>query len=430
MKDRRKNRPPIRAITDVSLPPAHIWTLRNGLPVYGARLGTQEIVRIELVCWAGRPYELQPLTAMAAGQLLKEGTRRRSGRELAEFFDFYGANLRIPFQMDTTNVVLYCLNRHLETVLPVLAEMIAEPAFPADELASLVRRRKQSLLEDLSQNDVVAYRQITECFFGPDHPYGYNSSAARYDELAVAGIAEHHQRLVHAGNGFIVLSGQVTPAVEAQLDRYLGDLPVGLAAADPALTPKTESPRTIYLPRPNTAQTAIRIGRRLFSRQHPDAHGLYVLANLLGGYFGSRLMENLREDKGYTYNVSASYDSLRWDGSFQIDAEVGNEVVEGTRREIFHEMDRLREELVPAAEMDMLRNYLMGSSLSMIDGPFNWAETVRTLLSEGLPLSAFAELVSTIQTITPEQLRELAQRYFDPGQMWEVTVGEPADNKR
>jgi predicted Zn-dependent peptidase len=426
MHDRRKQRPPIKALTEVRLPPAEVWTLRNGMPVYSAALGTQEIIRLELVFWAGRPYEQQPLTAMAAAHLLKEGTRHRPGRELAEFFDFYGANLRLPFQMDTTNVVLYCLNRHLETVLPVLAEMIAEPAFPPEELASLVRRRKQSLLEDLSQNDVVAYRQITECFFGAGHPYGYNSSPAAYDQLTAPLLAAHHQRLVHASNGFIVLSGQVTPVVTAQLDRYLGDLPRGVAPPDPALPEQPEQPRQLFIARPNTAQTAIRIGRRLFSRQHPDAHGLYVLANLLGGYFGSRLMENLREDKGYTYNVSASYDSLRWDGSFQIDAEVGNEVVEATRREIFSEISRLQDELVPPAEMDMLRNYLMGACLSMVDGPFNWAETVRTLLSEGLPLSAFAELVDTILHIQPRQLQELARRYLQTSDCWEVIVGTGA----
>lgn len=133
-------------------------------------------------------------------------------------------------------------------------------------------------------------------------------------------------------------------------------------------------------------------------------------------------MENIREDKGYTYNISAAYDTLRFDGTFQIDTEVSTEYVEPTLIEIQRELKRLREEPIPAEELQMLRNYLMGSFLTMVDGPFNWAETIRTLKAENLSVEALQALIQTVQNIQPDTLQELAQRHLQEADLWTVVV--------
>jgi predicted Zn-dependent peptidase len=415
--------PPILPVRRIELPPVKKGSLSNGLPFYQIDMGTQELVRIELVFWAGRPYEKHPLVARTTSSLLKEGTLYHSGTDIAEKFDYYGAGLSTPFQMDTSNVVMYALNKRLPQVLPLFMEVLNSPLFSTNDLTAFAKRRQQSLKEDLSKSEVLAYRHITECYFGQQHPYGYNSSSDQYDQLQISWLQEHYDRCYNAQNGFVLISGCLDSKTEKYIHEALAQLRQGSAQQPNHFEQQKQTPSSIRLPAQQTSQTAIRIGRRLFSRQHPDADGMYILSHLLGGYFGSRLMENIREDKGYTYNISASYDTLRFDGSFNIETEVSPEFVEPCLREIRHEINRLQQELVPAAELEMLRNYLMGAFLTMIDGPFNWSETLRTLLVEQLDTSALKQLIQKVQNIQPEEIRTLAQQYLRAEDLWTVMAG-------
>jgi predicted Zn-dependent peptidase len=419
--------PPIFPVRQIELPPVKQGSLSNGLPFYQINQGTQELVRIELVFWAGRPYEKHPLVARTASSLLKESTLYHTGAAIAEKFDYYGAGLSTPFQMDTANVVMYALNKQLPQVLPLFIEVLNSPAYLPKELAAYVNRRQQSLKEDLSKSEVLAYRHITECYFGSQHPYGYNSSPDQYDQLRTSWLKEHHDRCYNAQNGFALISGHFDSTTEKLIHQALAQLRQGQAQQPHHLEPSQQSPQLIRLAARNTSQAAIRMGRRLFPRQHPDADGMYIVAHLLGGYFGSRLMENIREDKGYTYNISAAYDSLRFDGTLQIETEVSPEFVEPCLREITHEIQRLQQELVPAEELEMLKNYLMGAFLTMIDGPFNWAETIRTLLVEQLDTSALNQLIQKVQNIQAEEIRSLAQQYLRPEDLWTVIAESSAE---
>lgn len=419
----RRQAPPIRAIERLQLPPILTYRLSNGMPVYEIRLGTQEVVKLEVIFHAGRPYEVKKLVARATAAQVKEGSRQHHSVEIDEHFDFYGSSLSVPSNLDTANLVLYSLTKHFGQVLPMVAEILADPVFPEEELLQFRQRNQRRLLVDLSKPDVVAYRQITECIFGESHPYGYNSRPADYDQLTRADLSDHHRRLFNAGNGFILISGKTDDALLSLLDQHLGQaIPPGPAAvASPVVT--TRPPGQIHLPFPDRVQAAIRIGRRLFNRQHADYPGLYVLNTILGGYFGSRLMANIREEKGYTYNIYSLLDNMRFDGGLYIGTEVGNEFVEDTLRQIYREMEELQETLVEEEELEMVRNYLLGNFLTMLDGPFNVSEVVKTLLTDGVPPAHFDELVATVQTIDAPALRSLAQQYLNRQDMWEVVVG-------
>ena len=418
-----KNQPPaIYPVQEIKLPAVDTHVLSNGLTCYHINRGTQDVIRVEFVCWGGRPFEQHPLVARATAALLKEGSKGRQGKSIAEHFDYYGAGLSVPFQMDTGNLAMFSLVRQLPQVLPVFVELLCEPLYSSTDLASYQRRKQQSLREDLGKAEVVAYRQITECFYGSDHPYGYNSSEEAFAALQTDWLKEHHQRCFHAGNAFVIISGHFDEATANYVHQELAQIPSREAVATPQYNLTDHPPKAVRIPHPAGGQAAIRVGRRLFNRTHADAQGMYVLTQLLGGYFGSRLMENIREDKGYTYNISAAYDTLRFDGTFQIDTEVSTEYVEPTLIEIWRELKRLREEPIAKEELQMLRNYLMGSFLTMIDGPFNWAETVRTLKAENMPIEALQELVHTVQNIQPRQLQDLAQQYLQDADLWTVVV--------
>jgi predicted Zn-dependent peptidase len=182
-------------------------------------------------------------------------------------------------------------------------------------------------------------------------------------------------------------------------------------------------PKAVHISRPDSLQTAIKIGRRAFGRKHPDFNGLFVLNTILGGYFGSRLMTQIREKKGFTYNIYSTLDAYLDDGCLYIATEVDTVNAAATVRAIFSEMKKLREKPLPELELEMVRNYLLGMLLNGLDGPLNTSDLVRGMVVEALPWASFSQMVETIRTITPEELKSLAQRYFKAEDFWTVTAG-------
>ena len=419
----RTSPPPIRDINQLRLPDIQVHQLDNGIPLYEIQMGTQDVIKLEIVFQAGRPYERKQLAARATSSLLREGTRSFSAAQIAEQLDFYGCSLSFPFNLDTCNVILYSLNKHFGRVMPILEEILAAPSFPEAELNAFIKRNQHRLEVDLAKNDVVAYREITELIFGEGHPYGYNSFPETYGALKRDDLLEHFSRLFNSGNCMAFISGKSSPEIiDMASERLSRAIPQGPAArAASAGSPETPCARKIQ--RPETVQTAIRIGRRLFNRQHEDYPGMYVLNTILGGYFGSRLMGNIREEKGYTYNIYSMLDAMLLDGYLYVGTEVGNEFVADTLRQIYVEMARLQEEPVEEEELAMVRNYLMGNFLTMLDGPFNVSEVIRTQAVEGLPLSYFESMAEAVRNITAGELQRLAQRYLRREDMWEVVVG-------
>ena len=422
MPDRTKA-PKVREIESLQLPAVHHYELDNGIPVYAVDLGTQDVVKLEVVFRAGRPYEQKRLAARATARQIREGSKRYSAADVAEALDFYGCTLSIPFQLDHSIFSLYSLSKHFAPGLQLLTDLLRQPTFPEKELDAFRLRNQRRLAVDLSKNDVIAYRQVTEEIFGESHPYGYNSQPSTYGALRREDLIAHHQRLYNRQNCCVFLSGRVTKTVMQQVNEaFSRAIPNGPLAYAQVSAPLPQR-KTLRIDRPDTLQSALRISRPLFNRQHPDYQGLYVLNTILGGYFGSRLMANIREDKGYTYNIYSSVDTMQYGGQFMIGTEVGQDVVEDSLAQIYLEMERLQQEPVGEAELRMVRNYLLGSFLTLLDGPFNVADVVRTQVLEGLPSNYLEQLAKTVRHISPEELQRLAQKYFNKTEMVEVAVG-------
>ena len=422
MKLERTTPPNIKKIDTLKLPEVEKASLSNGMPIYLIEMGTQEVVKIEFAFYAGRPYEKSPLAGRATASLIKEGSRKFTSENIAEQFDYYGCTLSIPTNLDTSNLIFYSLNKHLPSVLPILADVLQSPSFIQSELENFQKRNIQRLAEDLTKNEVLSYREITELIFSPQHPYGYNSDADMYRNINRSDLIKHHQHCYNAQNGAIFVSGKITPDIINMIDDYFSEaIPVGIPAQ--GHFPKVVStPIEKQIKRKDSLQASIRIGRRLFNRAHPDYQGMYVLNNILGGYFGSRLMTNIREDKGYTYNIYSMIDAMNEDGYFYIGTEAGANFTNETLQEIYKEVRLLQAEPVNDEELEMVRNYLLGNFLTMLDGPFNVSEVVKTLIMEKLPLSSFVSLVKTVQQISASQLQLLAQKYLNKEDMYQVVV--------
>ncbi|HFC00691.1 MAG TPA: insulinase family protein [Phaeodactylibacter sp.] len=420
----RSIQPPIKEISNIHVPDFQEHILDNGIPVYEVHLGTQEILKLEIVFEAGRPFEHQKLVARATAALLREGTATKKGAEIHETVDFYGGTLSVPVNLDTSNIVLYSLTKHFEKLLALLSEILTTPIFPEKELEIFKENSKRQLQLDLTKNDVVAYRILTEKIFGKEHPYGYNSSPEDYDALTRQELFHHFERNFHAGNCTIIVSGKTNAQTINLLNKYIGKNLVRKIPIQRNIIKTDFSPQKIKIDFSDSLQSAIRIGCKLFNRKHEDYAGFYVLNTLLGGYFGSRLMSNIREKKGYTYNIFSSIDPMVSDGYFYVGTEVSNDFVKPTMDNIYQEFEKLKTKPIQEEELKMVKNYLLGFFLTNLDGAFNVAELVKIMETENLPDGFFSSMVQKVKTISSEEIMELAQKYLKKENMWEVIVGE------
>lgn len=382
------------------------------------------VLRVEMIWDAGRPFEHKKLQAGATADMLVEGTHRRSAGELEAYFEQFGTGLTQPDLMDTANLALSTIVRHAGEVLPVMAEVIAEPAFGEESFRKFMKRRRQRLREGMSDNDTLAFRLITEAVFGPDHPYGYNGYRENYDELRVEDIRTFHRTHFHAGNATLYVAGHITAEVEELLERSFGQLPTGNKPPVATLPPVPRQPEILQVLRPRAQQTMIRRGRRGIHIGGEDYAGLVVLETIFGGYFSSRLMKNIREEKGYTYGIDSELDTFRFDGSFGVSADVANENLGAVRREIDNEIDKLLQEPVPTAELDVVRAFLAGSIAMELDGPFGHGFRHRSALIKGYdPEPLLRNLDEAVRGISPVELQDLAQKYLSKGDDFEVILG-------
>ncbi|WMX15146.1 pitrilysin family protein [Aureispira sp. CCB-E] len=420
----RSKAPHIQTVGTLNLHRPIVHQLSNGIPVYEVSLGSQDVIKLELIFKAGRWCEKEKLIARITSQLLKAGSHQHNAEQLADFFEYYGASLNIYDGFNTVNIQVYCLAKHLKMLLPMLEELLTTPAFPTEELTKLLKRNRQNLKVQLQKNDVVAYRLFTEELFGSEHPYGYNSSEDSFDKVTLTSIQQHFKDNYTANNCTIFVSGKVSTTIIELLEQHFGSLPSSTTAPAPQWElASLQLPKKIHqVLSDDSLQASIRIGRRTFSREHPDCDQFYMLNMVLGGYFGARLMQNLREENGYTYGVYSSLETLRYSGYWYIHTDVGKDVKDAALTEIYREIERLQDSPIPLQEMEMVRNYTLGMQLTALDGVFNVASILKSLVTADLDDSYYYKFIQTIKTITPEQIQAMAQKYLNKEDLLEVVI--------
>ncbi|MGL6268490.1 MAG: M16 family metallopeptidase, partial [Chitinophagaceae bacterium] len=282
--------------------------------------------------------------------MLKNGTSNRTAFEINEHFDYFGAYLNRNCYNETANFILHCLTKRLGDLLPVMQEILTDAAFPEHELDIYKQNMKQRLEVNLKKCDVVANRIIDELIYGPEHPYGKNNTLEMFDHLTTGEIKQFYQRFYQQGKCIIFVAGILPLNLASLLNEYFGKLPFNKNALPDisfSINPANEKKQRI-MNDPEGVQGAIRLARHFPNRHHPDFKKAQVLNTLFGGFFGSRLMDNIREDKGYTYGIHSYIQNHLQDSAWMISTEAGRDVCEATVSEIYKEMKRLREGEIPA----------------------------------------------------------------------------------
>ena len=418
--------PKIRPITAFNLPEVKEYSGLSGIPIYEIEKTGCNVIKLELVFLAGRPYESKKLISTACAYMLREGCKGYSSEQISEQIDFFGASLNIDASPDTISIQMVCLQKHFDSVIDILHEILLFPTFPEKELHSFIQRRIERLKVDLSKSDVVSYRTVTEQIFGIDHPYGYNSTKELYHDIHMQDIKEHYDTFLVAQNCQVFFAGDINESHRSTLQSLLGSIRQGnkplapLMTVDPSLNLVKTKRVSIS---ENNSQTSIKLGRRLFNRNHPDYPPLSFVSTLLGGYFSSRLVANIREKKGLTYGIYSMLDTLIYDGALIISTEVANQNVDLCIKEIYKEMDILCRVKVSKEEMTLVKNYLAGNYLNFFDGPFNSLRAIKSLVLSQIPLSELKSLIDVSQSITEEKVLEVSQKYLNRNDFWEVIVG-------
>lgn len=420
--------PDIKTVTGLGLTNPQKARLSNGIPVIIIPAGTEPVCRVDLIFDAGSRYQDIMFQSSLTNQMIPEGTSKLTGGMIAEVFEFYGSYFNVSADRDEADITIHSLEKHLEPVLGLMSDVLLHPAFPEEELNIIKANRVESMKVDDQRVESLARKQFNRLIFGKGHPYGIIGEIPDIEPVSSAALSEFHSRYYDQSHCRILITGPHPDQYLPLVDRFFGiNWPVGESrqeSALPVLPPiQTSLQKPSIITRPDAVQTAIRIGKPLFNRLHPDFMGLTVVNTILGGYFGSRLMRNIREEKGYTYGIASHLLTLRDSGYFVIGSTVGAEVWEKTVTECIKEMDRMYQDKVGTGELELVRNYLTGQIQRSVDGPFQMADQLRALWVNDLDLNYLTLFMELINRITPEEIRDLATKYLDHTNMSVVAAG-------
>lgn len=418
----RKSPPAYQKVTSIQLPKVQPFQLSGGIPVHVIDAGKQAVLRIEFIVKNGAVSEKVLGQSFFAIKMLTEGAGPYSSKEIANLLDVHGAYVEHHPGLDYCTLTLYSLTKHLPSLLPLFRTILTEPLFPEHEFNILKDIKKQQIRVDETKNAVVAAKKYREALYG-NHTYGkhlYQEDLERIQQKDVVQFYEDNIR-----NGFeIMLSGQVSEEVLNLLEQNFGDLPFRNLQGSALAVPGSGEAKRINIEKEDSLQSTIRQGRVLFNVTHPDFHKFTVLNTAFGGYFGSRLMKEIREERGYTYGIYSNLIPMKNSGYFVIGTDVIGEHTEDTLQEIARQIRILQTEAIDPEELETIKNYMVGSFLGSLNTPFALADKFKTVYFNGIDMEFFNEHVRQIYDTSAEDILRMANEYLDPDTFTTVVVGK------
>lgn len=390
-------------------------TLGNGIPLYIMAASGQEVVRVDFVFSIGQWHQAQKLQALFTCRMLREGCRGYTSSSFAERLDYYGAWLELSVAMNRTFVTLYTLKKFFPQTIEMVQQMLFEPTFSEEQFSTIRANNKAQFMVNMQKGDVLAMRALRRSVYGEAHPCGMSTMAEDYDALRTEVLADFYGRYYGSRNCTVYLSGSIDENVTSRIESCFGGGEWGgcleVGQRDYSLSPAIDKKN--FIAHPGAVQCSIRMGSLLMDVKDEDYLPMRVLNTVLGGYFGSRLMKNVREDKGYTYHISSDLVTNTSKVMFMISCEALADKAEEVMAEVKGEMERLRTQLVSDAELHMVRSYMMGEICRNYEGAFSLTDAYIFMDHLGLPQSHIEDTVAAVRATDAARLLQLARRYFD-----------------
>ena len=399
--------------------------LRNGIPLYIIEAAGLEAIRIDFVFTAGQYQQVRKLQALFSCRMLREGCRGYTAAEFAERLDYYGAWLELSVAMTRSFVTLYTLKKHFFPTIELVQRMLTEPTYSEEQFSTVRANNKAQLLVNLQKGDAIAMRALRLNIYGAQHPCGMQSHPEDYDTLQRTDLIEFYRQHYGSRNCNIYLSGDVDDTILAQVESLFGNEAWGSGhplSSLPAFEVCGKQPSLLTIQHPGAVQDSIRMGCLLMDVNTPDYLSMRILSTVLGGYFGSRLMKNIREEKGYTYHIGSDLLTSTQQVLFLIHCEAQAGKSQEVINEVHREIQRLHTERIPDEELHMVRNYVTGEICRNYESAFSLADAYIFMHHLGLPQTHLEQTVEAIRTTDAARLQQLAQQYLHPENLHCVVV--------
>lgn len=417
----RNTAPEIFPLQKINFVVPHTFDITPTVKLYWMQSVPDETTRIELHFDAGTIRGERKIAGFV-NALLLSGTKDKTSTQIHEELDSLGAFIDHEIAQEIAIVSLYCLRENVESAVNILLDAIENADFPENEVSDMLREKKQNFLVSSEKVGVLVRRAFQKQLFSNSVNYSRQLELSDLDDVSIAEMKRFHKEFYLQGLRKVVVVGNLAPDyIDRLIDAVGAWSKPGNCEFEGDFVNK---PGRIHIDKPGAVQTAIRMGIPLFNKTHVDFLDFQVLQTIFGDYFGSRLMSNIREDKGYTYGIGSGVAESSKAGYFIIATEVGKAVTEETLKEIRHEMDVLKNEAVPQEELDLVKNYLLGQILKSADGPNAMMDLYMAAQLHGKDFGYYNEAISHIQQIDQERIMELAKKYLNWENFSIVTAGE------
>lgn len=423
--------PPVPgAPAPLRLPAQQRFRLTNGLPVVLVERHDLPVVDVRLVVRTGAAADSPDVGGRMTltADMLDEGTRGRAALDIADELEYLGAELRISASWDATTLALHVLAPRLEAALELLADVLLRPTFPAGELERKRRERLARLVQLQDEPEFLASNAFAGVLYGADHPYGVSTlgTARSVAALERARLVEAYDRYYHPDNAFMVVAGAAAPAtLRVALESHFGGWSGG-GGGQPVLPAPTGGGGGLRLvPRPGAAQSEIRVGQVALARDTPDYFPLLVMNTVLGGSFTSRLNMNLRQEKGFTYGAGSTFDFRRGPGPFVASAAVDTGVTAEAVGEFLRELRRMRDEVVPEAELQRAKHYIVYGMPRRFETTGDVVYRLADAELHGLGPDYYDRYVDEVLAVDAQDVQRVARRHLDPARWAVVVAGDP-----
>lgn len=395
--------------------------LANGVILYWLNETQNDTVKLD-ICWdAGSKRQKKPLIASFTNALLLAGTKNKSAHTISEQIDYQGGYVSHDVDKDQAGITLYGLNDKMDKIFNVFSTAFDSTIFPQSEIDKLVEIRKNGFNVSMEKVSTLCRQAFNQHIFGEDNQYGKVANINDFDKVTQSDIIDFYTTNYINAQPTLFLVGHVKDSFIELLKTWTKQFKTVQNEFPTQVFNQTKG--RIEVTKDGAIQTAIRVGHLMIQKNHPDYYKFQILNTILGGYFGSRLMANIREDKGYTYGIGSGLSVLDDAAYFFISTEVGNEVVDDTLAQIYIEIDKLKSELVTEDELEKVKNYLLGEFLRQSDGSIALMENFKNIYFNNLTQDYYTNFIHAVNEVNPSELKDLANKYWIKENMLEVLAG-------
>jgi predicted Zn-dependent peptidase len=419
----RSKAPEFQIPDDFSLSSPSKIILNNKASLFFIPTPGQNTVKIEVLGKSNRSFlDLnETLIPSFTLQMIQEGILNKTGQEIANFFDFHASEVNSALSYLHEGFSLLTTKKHLHSVIPVFLSLFTDAIFPEEYLEKKKSQRKLSIKLEKEKTASKASQLFRSGLFGSNHPFGLEITESHVEIISREKLKFYYEELLWQDIEIFV-NGDFDNQEIAHISDLLGTLPNRPCKKQMSF-PELETGSNVHESRADAVQSSIRIGTWSIDKAHPDFFGVSVFNTILGGYFGSRLIKNIREDKGHTYGISSSLAQIGTYNYWVIGADVQKAFTQEVIREIYHEIDQLVNNPVEADELEVVRNYIIGQMLSGFSSSYDLMDRFQAIHHSGLDLDFYTQKLSYLKEFTAQDILDIGQKYFSKRPLLEIVVG-------